>query len=93
MVNDDWNLAANRRLLPYITRNLKRYRPDCGKLGMRITHQLVEAKNLWAQDMRETADASGKVDTETQKAGWTYRMNQAEEVINQIYAEQTTAAA
>lgn len=100
---DKWGLEANNRLWTYLNERAdhQRYHPDSGGAagearpgpeGTARTRLLVAQKNAWAADMRALDEGHG-VDVATQKAGWAYRMQLAEEAIDRriagenVYAE------
>lgn len=72
---DNWGCAANRHLLAYILRAVKDRRAVVG------TNVLVRFKNLWADQMRLSADPKGEVPIDEQQDVWAECMRRAEEEI------------
>jgi hypothetical protein len=78
-----WTEQANLHLLGYITRRT----PERNRLP---AEPLVEAKNAWAEDMRE-AEARGDLPQDNGKAWWAETMRNAEAVVDRIVADRAAA--
>ena len=70
-VGDAWDAAANKHLLALMLRRLMRRQPGFDEAQ---TRQILMAKNEWAKTMRESVDARGEVDLETQRALWSFHV-------------------
>ena len=83
--DDAWDVAANVHLLAHIRRTIGRYGKPASYLAMRKTStpnadaspelianmkRLIEAKDAWARDMRDIADANNEVPSATQREIW-----------------------
>lgn len=73
---DKWDIAANDHLMAHL---MRRALGREGGYDAAQTAMLVQAKNAWAQDMRETEASDGPVDVETQRGMWAYRLQLATE--------------
>lgn len=79
---DPWGVEANMHMMGEVTRDAKYWHPDHvrgepGPEGTRRTLLLVEAKNSWAQDMRDDP----MPDLPSQKALWKHYVDRVREQI------------
>jgi len=72
---DNWTIASNLHFLAYILRAAQGRRKVIG------TDIFVRHKNLWAEQMRLSADPKGEVPVAEQKEVWAECMKRAEEEI------------
>lgn len=102
---DGWDAIANNHLMGYITRKaqhkiyycstemaageFKAFDPDSQTIA--LTQPLVQAKNVWASDMRE-AHAAGTVPEDHGKVWWDAAMKNAEAVVIIVRGDQQQAA-
>lgn len=80
---DAWGVTANQHMLAEVLKDPKFWHPDHqhgepGPIGTRRTLILVQAKNRWAQMMRESAD-DGHMDVPSQKGAWKFEVDKARE--------------
>lgn len=98
---DQWGCVANLHLLRHLRRRIGRAHRPYGPPGVFsgaasaelqwCVARLVEAKNAWAKDMREVADANNEVDPEIQRQCWSDYADAAERDIS-AYMRRAEAA-
>lgn len=92
---DGWDAMAGRHLLAHILRQAKAKRYYAGsdpksREAKELTQPLVDAKNAWADEMREAAKA-GTLPTDHGRAWWNEAMQKADAAVDYIRSSRVAA--
>lgn len=83
-----WSEQANIHLLGHISRQARK---RVYYATQELIQPLIEAKNAWAEDMRE-AETEGRLPADNGREWWDYAIGNAERAVELVRAQQRAAA-